>query len=237
MLHLETEVFFHGVKGCSRSDAQSTGAAHIIHFQSEPRYHSASSGTPAVGPAVGYSWRCLGWCWAVSKAELHILSWMWDRLVCNAENGDLMVLQLLHHRGEPVCELSSEFGWKPDPDPAEQGQLHLVPLLEVQHPFTGMLRGTYLPHHPHQGVCQVPRRCWCHGQGGRRAPGDIRHGQVAAPVLQGLITGINPALCTSSCPCLHLAPLCFFLPFLLTAGLWELQDDPFPNCVAWDAPA
>ncbi|OWK59791.1 Endoglin [Lonchura striata] len=34
--HLETEVFFHGVKGCSRSDAQSTGAAHIIHFQSEP---------------------------------------------------------------------------------------------------------------------------------------------------------------------------------------------------------
>uniref|UniRef100_H0YZD8 Endoglin n=1 Tax=Taeniopygia guttata TaxID=59729 RepID=H0YZD8_TAEGU len=36
MLHLETEVFFHGVKGCSRSDAQSTGAAHIIHFQSEP---------------------------------------------------------------------------------------------------------------------------------------------------------------------------------------------------------
>ncbi|XP_068067515.1 endoglin [Anomalospiza imberbis] len=36
ILHLETEVFFHGVKGCSRSDAQSTRAAHIIHFQSEP---------------------------------------------------------------------------------------------------------------------------------------------------------------------------------------------------------
>ncbi|XP_053818298.1 endoglin isoform X1 [Vidua chalybeata] len=35
-LHLETEVFFRGVKGCSRSDAQSTRAAHIIHFQSEP---------------------------------------------------------------------------------------------------------------------------------------------------------------------------------------------------------
>ncbi|NXO79140.1 EGLN protein, partial [Sitta europaea] len=33
--HLETEVFFHGVKGCSRSDAQSTRAAHIIHLQSE----------------------------------------------------------------------------------------------------------------------------------------------------------------------------------------------------------
>ncbi|NWT92937.1 EGLN protein, partial [Urocynchramus pylzowi] len=36
ILHLETEVFFHGVKGCSRSDAQSSGAAHIIHLQSEP---------------------------------------------------------------------------------------------------------------------------------------------------------------------------------------------------------
>ncbi|NXQ61603.1 EGLN protein, partial [Anthoscopus minutus] len=36
ILHLETEVFFHGVKGCSRSDAQSTRAAHIIHLQPEP---------------------------------------------------------------------------------------------------------------------------------------------------------------------------------------------------------
>ncbi|NWS88246.1 EGLN protein, partial [Toxostoma redivivum] len=35
-LHLETEVFFHGMKGCSRSDTQSTRAAHIIHLQSEP---------------------------------------------------------------------------------------------------------------------------------------------------------------------------------------------------------
>ncbi|NXD39673.1 EGLN protein, partial [Copsychus sechellarum] len=34
--HLETEVLFHGVKGCSRSDAQSTRAAHIVHLQSEP---------------------------------------------------------------------------------------------------------------------------------------------------------------------------------------------------------
>ncbi|NXO21631.1 EGLN protein, partial [Cisticola juncidis] len=34
--HLEAEVFFHGMKGCSRSDAQSTRAAHIIHLQSEP---------------------------------------------------------------------------------------------------------------------------------------------------------------------------------------------------------
>ncbi|NWW31579.1 EGLN protein, partial [Panurus biarmicus] len=36
ILHLETEVFFHGMKGCSRSDTQSTRAAHIIHLQSEP---------------------------------------------------------------------------------------------------------------------------------------------------------------------------------------------------------
>ncbi|NWY39831.1 EGLN protein, partial [Sylvia atricapilla] len=36
ILNLETEVFFYGVKGCSRSDAQSTRAAHIIHLQSEP---------------------------------------------------------------------------------------------------------------------------------------------------------------------------------------------------------
>ncbi|NXU36806.1 EGLN protein, partial [Drymodes brunneopygia] len=35
ILHLETDIFFHGVKGCSRSDAQSTRAAHIIHLQSE----------------------------------------------------------------------------------------------------------------------------------------------------------------------------------------------------------
>ncbi|NWR99309.1 EGLN protein, partial [Motacilla alba] len=34
--HLEAEVFFHGVKSCSRSDAQSTRAAHIVHFLSEP---------------------------------------------------------------------------------------------------------------------------------------------------------------------------------------------------------
>ncbi|XP_032933680.1 endoglin [Catharus ustulatus] len=34
-LHLETEVLFHGMKGCSRSDAQSTRAAHIIQLQSE----------------------------------------------------------------------------------------------------------------------------------------------------------------------------------------------------------
>ncbi|NXE35293.1 EGLN protein, partial [Ptilorrhoa leucosticta] len=36
ILHLETEVFFHGVKGCSRSDTQSSRAAHIVHLQSEP---------------------------------------------------------------------------------------------------------------------------------------------------------------------------------------------------------
>ncbi|XP_050175936.1 endoglin isoform X2 [Myiozetetes cayanensis] len=36
MLHLETEVFFHGVKSCSRGDTQSTRAAHIIHLQPEP---------------------------------------------------------------------------------------------------------------------------------------------------------------------------------------------------------
>ncbi|NWT72584.1 EGLN protein, partial [Prunella himalayana] len=36
ILHLEAEVFFHGVKGCSRTDAQSTRAAHIIHLQSDP---------------------------------------------------------------------------------------------------------------------------------------------------------------------------------------------------------
>ncbi|CAN8198064.1 unnamed protein product [Coccothraustes coccothraustes] len=36
ILHLETEVFFHGVKSCSRTDAQSTRVAHIIHLQSGP---------------------------------------------------------------------------------------------------------------------------------------------------------------------------------------------------------
>ncbi|NWV32821.1 EGLN protein, partial [Grantiella picta] len=38
VLHLEAEVPFHGVKGCSRSDTQSTRAAHIVHLQSEPRF-------------------------------------------------------------------------------------------------------------------------------------------------------------------------------------------------------
>lgn len=43
-LHLETEVFFHGMKGCSRRDTQSTRdnpstrVAHIIRLQPEPRY-------------------------------------------------------------------------------------------------------------------------------------------------------------------------------------------------------
>ncbi|KAM6046817.1 LOW QUALITY PROTEIN: endoglin [Theristicus caerulescens] len=35
-LHLQTEVFFYGVKGCSHGDAQSTRAAHIIRLQPEP---------------------------------------------------------------------------------------------------------------------------------------------------------------------------------------------------------
>ncbi|KAM6296921.1 endoglin [Aegotheles albertisi] len=34
--HLETEVFFHGLKGCSRGDAQGTRAAHIVHLQHQP---------------------------------------------------------------------------------------------------------------------------------------------------------------------------------------------------------
>ncbi|KAF1509437.1 Endoglin, partial [Eudyptula minor] len=38
MLHLETEVFFHGVKGCSRGDTQSTRAAHIVRLQPEPSF-------------------------------------------------------------------------------------------------------------------------------------------------------------------------------------------------------
>ncbi|PKU31629.1 endoglin [Limosa lapponica baueri] len=38
MPHLETEVFFHGMKGCSRGDAQSTGAAHIVRLQAESSF-------------------------------------------------------------------------------------------------------------------------------------------------------------------------------------------------------
>ncbi|NXX98233.1 EGLN protein, partial [Centropus bengalensis] len=34
--HLEAEVFFHGVKGCSQGDAQSARAAHIVRLQAEP---------------------------------------------------------------------------------------------------------------------------------------------------------------------------------------------------------
>ncbi|KAK4811626.1 hypothetical protein QYF61_017017 [Mycteria americana] len=57
-LHLETEVFFHGVKGCSRGDTQGTRAAHIIRLQPEPRYRTA----PAVGHAgVAGGWDVLGY--------------------------------------------------------------------------------------------------------------------------------------------------------------------------------
>ncbi|XP_009952302.1 PREDICTED: endoglin, partial [Leptosomus discolor] len=38
MLHLETEVVFHGVKGCSCGDTQSTRAAHIIRLQPQPSF-------------------------------------------------------------------------------------------------------------------------------------------------------------------------------------------------------
>ncbi|NXS95864.1 EGLN protein, partial [Jacana jacana] len=38
MPHLETEVFFHGVKGCSLGDAQSTRAAHIVRLQPESSF-------------------------------------------------------------------------------------------------------------------------------------------------------------------------------------------------------
>uniref|UniRef100_A0A8C3JH70 Endoglin n=1 Tax=Calidris pygmaea TaxID=425635 RepID=A0A8C3JH70_9CHAR len=38
MPHLETEVFFHGMKGCSRGDAQSAGAAHIVRLQAESSF-------------------------------------------------------------------------------------------------------------------------------------------------------------------------------------------------------
>ncbi|NWR81177.1 EGLN protein, partial [Centropus unirufus] len=34
--HLEAEVFFHGVKGCSQGDAQSARAAHIVRMRAEP---------------------------------------------------------------------------------------------------------------------------------------------------------------------------------------------------------
>ncbi|XP_075295245.1 endoglin isoform X2 [Opisthocomus hoazin] len=36
MPYLEAEVFFHGVKGCSRGDTQSARAAHIVRLQPEP---------------------------------------------------------------------------------------------------------------------------------------------------------------------------------------------------------
>ncbi|KAM6110475.1 endoglin [Pterocles gutturalis] len=38
VMHLKTEIVFHGVKGCLRGDAQSTRAAHIIRLQPEPSF-------------------------------------------------------------------------------------------------------------------------------------------------------------------------------------------------------
>lgn len=72
MLHLETEVFFHGVKGCLRRDAQSTRAAHIVRLQPEHRYGAAQVVGPpgaagqAAAEAVGHAWRCSGRDWGVS---------------------------------------------------------------------------------------------------------------------------------------------------------------------------
>lgn len=56
-LHLEAEVIFYGVKGCSRGHP-STSATHIIHLQPEPRYHTV----PVVGPQGG-GWDMLGNAW------------------------------------------------------------------------------------------------------------------------------------------------------------------------------
>jgi len=57
MPYLEAEVFFHGVKGCSRGDTQSTRAAHIVRLQPEPRYRVV----PVVGPPRGAAGRRDTW--------------------------------------------------------------------------------------------------------------------------------------------------------------------------------
>ncbi|NXB63644.1 EGLN protein, partial [Struthidea cinerea] len=80
ILHLETEVFFHGVKGCSRSDAQSSRAAHIIHLQSEPSSPikevnlSLSCPEKSVGNQMLILQSKVNFTWSLSvKCHIHLL--------------------------------------------------------------------------------------------------------------------------------------------------------------------
>ncbi|NXD61706.1 EGLN protein, partial [Eolophus roseicapillus] len=80
-LHLETEVYFHGMKGCSRGDTQSTRAAHIIRLQPEPSFPitevnlSLSCAERAVSNQILIlqSWANVTWSLSVNNCHIQFL--------------------------------------------------------------------------------------------------------------------------------------------------------------------
>ncbi|NXI92244.1 EGLN protein, partial [Psophia crepitans] len=79
--HLETEVVFHGVKGCSRGDTQSTRAAHIIRMRPEPSSPITEVNLSLSCPEKAVSNQILilqsranlTWSLSVSKCNIHFL--------------------------------------------------------------------------------------------------------------------------------------------------------------------
>uniref|UniRef100_A0A8B9IZL2 Endoglin n=1 Tax=Amazona collaria TaxID=241587 RepID=A0A8B9IZL2_9PSIT len=80
-LHLETEVFFHGMKGCSRGDTQSTRAAHIIRLQPEPSFPitevnlilSCPEGAMSNQILILQSWANITWSLSVNNCHIQFL--------------------------------------------------------------------------------------------------------------------------------------------------------------------
>ncbi|NXV49428.1 EGLN protein, partial [Uria aalge] len=81
MPHLETEVFFHRVKGCSRGDAQSTRAAHIVRLQPEHSFPitevnlslSCPERTVSDQILILQSWANLTWSLSVNNCHIQFL--------------------------------------------------------------------------------------------------------------------------------------------------------------------
>ncbi|XP_053940243.1 endoglin isoform X1 [Cuculus canorus] len=79
--HLETEVFFHGVKGCSQEDAQNTRAAHIVRLQPEPSSPITEVNLSLSCPEraasnqifILQSWANLTWSLSVDKCNIQFL--------------------------------------------------------------------------------------------------------------------------------------------------------------------
>lgn len=174
------------MKGCSRGDAQSTRAAHIVHLQPEPRYRVVPAvGTPrVVWGEWNYPWNAwwdvLGDAWegvgASHQQSFPILGWVWDMPVWV-----LMLWGISWLCSSSITEVNLSLRC---PKRAVSNQIFIlqsranltwfisVDKCDVQ--FLVGLSGMCVP------LTTPPRKYRWHGKGGRRAPGDTGHGQVAA---------------------------------------------------------